>query len=87
MTVVVKNDVLHIAREDVTWPLAADLQHVSGDYFMAYVDSLTAPGLVFKVALPAEFRIGSDGLPSAFGAAVEERMGKDGRIWFDRVKT
>jgi hypothetical protein len=52
---------------------------------MAYVDSSTAPGLIFKAAVPAGFKIGSDGAPKAFGIAAEEKMGKDGRIWFDKI--
>lgn len=52
---------------------------------MAYMDSMDAPGLIFKQALPAEFRIGSDGKPSAVGVGFEPDMGKDGRIWFERI--
>jgi len=51
---------------------------------MAYLDSSTAPGLIFKQAIPAEFVIGSDGVVQKFGIAHEEAMGSE-KIWFERV--
>ncbi len=77
---------LHIKREDVSWKVVIELKHVSGDYFMAYVDSATAPGMIFKEKVAAGFQIGVEGKPEQFGIAVEEEMGVDGRMWFKRVE-
>lgn len=74
-----------IDRSNQTWGMKMNLQHVSGDYFIAYVDSTTAPGtLLFRHALPAQFVIGADGNPARFGARMEETMGEE-LIWFDRI--
>jgi hypothetical protein len=62
-----------------------DLRHVSGDYFMAYLDSTLAPGLVFKEAAPAEFVVSSDGVSKSFGIAAEPGMGPEARIQFARI--
>lgn len=70
----------------MSWKLAIDLKHVTGDYFMAYVDSTTAPGLIFKEKVAAEFKVGVDGKAERFGIAVEEEMGVDGRMWFERIE-
>ncbi|TAQ87178.1 hypothetical protein B7494_g4491 [Chlorociboria aeruginascens] len=85
LTLALKDGRLHIDRDDATWKIVCDLEHVSGEYFMAYIDSSTAPGSVFKHAAPAEFRIASDGTPNAFGVMAEPQMGIEGRIWFDRI--
>jgi hypothetical protein len=85
MTVSLKDDGLFVNRSDQTWKVEVDLKHVSGDHFMAYVDSLTAPGLVFKEAVPAEFKVGGDGISNSFGILAEIEMGPDSRIWFDRI--
>lgn len=51
---------------------------------MAYADSTTAPGSIFKEAVPAQFRIGGDGIVASFGIRGEEMMGEE-KIWFERV--
>lgn len=84
-TIVLKDGKLHSDRDNASWKLFFDLEHVSGDYFLAHMDSSTAPGLLFKEALPAEFVVGSDGIPKSFGLAAAEEMGTDARIWFERV--
>jgi hypothetical protein len=75
---------LHIDRKDVTWKMVMDLEHVSGDHFIAWTDSLTAPAGSFKTAISTEFRLGVDGTVTEFGARMEEEMGED-KIWFKRV--
>jgi hypothetical protein len=82
---VLKDGKLRADRADATWKLHLDLEYVSGDYFMAYIDSTTAPGLIFREAVAAEFVIGSDGVAKKFGLAAEPEMGSEGRIWFDRI--
>jgi len=80
----IKNEAL-FAERSATWKVEAKFKHVTGDYFMVYIDSMTAPGLIFKEATPAEFSVGSDGVPKKFGLAAEPEMGVEGRIWFERV--
>jgi hypothetical protein len=85
INLVFKDGKLHLNRGNASWKLIFDLEHVSGDYFLAHIDSKTAPGLIFKSAAPAEFVIGSDGTPKSFGFAAAEEMGPEGRIWFERI--
>lgn len=85
ITLFEKDGNLHADRPDATWKLFVDLVHVTGDYFIAYGDSSTSPGLVFKTAGAAEFKIGHDGIPQSLGISLEPEMGISGRIWFDRI--
>lgn len=61
-----------------------DLEHVTGEHFIAWTDSLTAPEGSFKSAMAAEFRLSVDGAVVEFGARMEEAMGEK-KIWFKRV--
>jgi hypothetical protein len=58
---------------------------MSGDFFMAHIDSTTAPGFAFQQATAAEFHVGANGIPKTFGLAAEPEMGLSGRIFFDRI--
>ena len=72
-----KDDILHADRLDASWQIVVDFKHVSGDYFMAFADSVNAPGFIFKG--------GSDGVSKSIGIALEGEMGLDARIWFERI--
>jgi hypothetical protein len=85
ITLSLKDDHLYFDRNDHAWKVSFDLTHVSGDHFLAYMDSLTAPGLIFKTASPAEFRVGGDGISRSLGILIEPSMGLESRIWFDRI--
>jgi hypothetical protein len=85
ITLELKDDALYSNRQDATLKLEFRLEHISGDYFMAYADSTEAPGSVFKAAAPAEFKVSSDGISKTLGLAAEPEMGPQGRIWFERV--
>lgn len=85
VTLVVQDGRLHCDRAEGTWQLVWDLEHVTGEHFLAHIDSATAPGLVFKQATAAEFVLGSDGVVRRFGIAGESEMGREARIWFDRL--
>ena len=85
VSIILKNDQLFFNRSEATWKVNADLEHISGDYFMVYVDSMTAPGFIFRDPVPAEFKVGADGVSKAFGILAEIEMGLDSRIWFDRT--
>jgi hypothetical protein len=67
----------------VTWKVFMDLEHVSGEHFLAWTDSLTAPEGSFRMAIPVEFQLGVDGAVVEFGARMEEAMGE--KIWFRRI--
>lgn len=87
MTFILRHSKLYAFR-NVTWETIATeivLEHASGDYFTAYIDSATAPGGKFREAVPAEFLISSEGVVSKFGIAAEPQMGIYGRIWFERI--
>jgi hypothetical protein len=76
---------LYVLRSNASWKVASVLEQISGEYFMLYLDSTQAPGLLFKQAVPAEFSIGADGVVGKFGIAAEPEMGKEGKVWFERI--
>lgn len=75
---------LRIERREQTWPIYMDFEHVSGENFVAWVDSLNAPHGIFKNAFPAEFRLASDGTVAELGIRMEEAM-REEKIWFKRI--
>jgi hypothetical protein len=75
---------LYVLRR-TSWVIEFNLIHISGNYFMCHLDSAKAPGTLFKQAIPGEFIVGADGVVQKFGIAAEPEMGKEGRIWFERV--
>lgn len=83
-TIYYKNGQLQIDR-NYSFHVHADLEHVTGDYFMAYIDSTSTPDTLFQKAVAAEFVVGPDGAARKFGIAIEATMGTDGRIWFERI--
>lgn len=84
-TITIFNDVLKIDRsEQQLWKIAGEIKHISGDFFVAYLDSTTAPKSAFMEALPAEFRVDENGVAKSFGVMVEGAM-KEEKIWFERV--
>jgi hypothetical protein len=85
ITMELKNGGLYANRQDATLKTEFILEHISGDYFMAYADSTEAPGFPFKVAAAAEFKVSPDGTSKTLGLAAEPAMGPNGRIWFERV--
>lgn len=85
MTLAVRDGQLHCDRMDGAWQFVLDLEHVTGEHFLARIDSATAPGLVLKEATAVEFVLGADGVVRRFGIAADSEMGREGRIWFDRI--
>jgi hypothetical protein len=75
---------LSFTRTDSTWKYHAELEHVSGDFFLGQLDMLNAPNIMFREAFPAEFRLGPDAKVTMFGALLEPAMG-DEKIWFTRI--
>jgi hypothetical protein len=81
-----KTKVMHADRSFITWsePHLA-FSHVSGDYFIIHSEHEGDLGAFAPNVYPAEFVIGVDGKPRKVGVGYEEEMGKEGRIWFERV--
>ena len=80
------SETLHADRSFTTWPEPhLNFQHVSGDYFIIHAEHHGDLGAFLPTVYPAEFVLGSDGSPKKVGIGYEEEMGKDGRIWFERV--
>ncbi|KAJ9151255.1 Penicillin-binding protein 4 [Pleurostoma richardsiae] len=74
-------------RADFTWPVKCEFEHVSGEYWVMYIDLLHAPGLAMKEFAPAQFKIGANGEVTALGIEwryIAEDM-VEGLIWFDRI--
>ncbi|PQE06489.1 beta-lactamase-type transpeptidase fold domain containing protein [Rutstroemia sp. NJR-2017a WRK4] len=83
-TITFDDSVLKIDRtKQQLWKIAGEIKHISGDFFMAYLDSTTAPESEFKGALPAEFRVDENGVAKSFGVMFEGTMKE--KIWFERV--
>lgn len=85
LTIELKDGALFTNRTNAVWQLHARFEHISGDYFVGYIDSDKAPGAIFKGAVPAEFTVGSDGKTKALGMGTEPEMGPEGRIWFEWI--
>ncbi|KAH8808449.1 putative penicillin-binding protein [Xylogone sp. PMI_703] len=79
-----KDGALHADRENSAFQIALDFTHVSGDYFITYIDLIHGKGGIFKQATPAEFKLGEAGKPIALGIAFEPEMEGD-LIWFDKI--
>jgi hypothetical protein len=80
------SETLHADRSFTTWSEPhLNFQHVSGDYFIIHAEHHSDLGALVPTVYPAEFVLGSDGSPKKVGIGYEEEMGKDGRIWFERV--
>lgn len=76
---------LRADRDEVTFPEYFSFEHVSGNYFLIRVDGTGDFTALYPTIYPAEFKIGSDGKPSALGIRWEKQMG-DEKIWLERVK-
>lgn len=46
---------------DLSWKLTMNFEHVSGEYWVVYLNSSTVRNGLMDEAMPAQFRIGSDG--------------------------
>jgi hypothetical protein len=64
--------------------MTAQLQHVSGDFFIMYANALNAHNAYFQTYGAAKFRVGVDGKVSDVGLGLEPQMGGD-LVWFERV--
>jgi beta-lactamase family protein/uncharacterized protein DUF3471 len=80
---ITSDQVLHIEVRDKTWEHIINLEHVNGDYFIAWFHSPQKGQDMFTDANLAEFRVGPDSKVTSFGLVYDGAMGKD-KIWFKR---
>lgn len=52
---------LRAAHDDFVWQMMYDFQHVSGEFWVVYMESKNSPSMVLAATSRAEFRIGADG--------------------------
>lgn len=79
-------ETLHADRSFITWPEPNLIfSHFSGNYFIIYSSHHGDLSAFAPSVYPAEFVVGADSKPQKVGIGYEEEMGKEGRIWFERV--
>ncbi|SPO03651.1 uncharacterized protein DNG_06334 [Cephalotrichum gorgonifer] len=74
--------VLHAVKDQSEWDIVFDLEHVSGEHFICYLNTL-ARSPMLQEAVKAEFVVGPDGKVARLGIEFESSL-KD-KIWFDRA--
>ncbi|KAK9771568.1 putative Beta-lactamase/transpeptidase-like protein [Seiridium cardinale] len=75
---------LRAVREDFAWKMVFDFVHVSGEYWIIYIDMKESPNLLNGQLGKAEFEIGSNGKVSGLVAEFLED-GSEGIITFERI--
>jgi hypothetical protein len=73
---------------DMTWPQSIVFEHVTGEFWIAYVKLLTGPGTKILWEFAAvQFRLTPDGKTSQIGIEWQDRHTGvvDGLIWYGRV--
>ena len=84
-------EVLHADKSGNEWCVVLDLEHISGDHFVCYVNTVAKSPMVKLMMGPrkAEFRVGPDGKVARVGIEfldfVEEKVPGENKIWFERV--
>lgn len=74
--------VLHIDVLARLWHYTVTFEHVSGNYFLAWLQD--ASGIVIETSVrAAEFKVGVDGNVQGLGLSYEPSMGKE-LIWFSK---
>lgn len=88
MTIELSDDAtgqLKAVRADFVWSMTFDFEHVSGDYWIIYIDMAKTPNFLNGQFAKAEFRIGADGKVS--GVVIEFlEDGSEGIITFEKVE-
>jgi hypothetical protein len=82
LTWIAAEKVLHVEVSDKAWRHSITLEHVNGNYFLAWLHDMFGNGTVVGVAA-AEFQVGVDGKVGRFGIDYESAMGNE-LIWFEK---
>lgn len=72
------------AVQDSVWQMIFDFVHVSGEFWIIYVDMKNAPNLLSGQVARAEFRIGATGKVDKLMVEFMEE-GSEGIITFDKI--
>ena len=83
MTFTIREGRLEANREDFTWPMTVELEHVYSNFFLARASREAKTLRPPPAAFAAEFRVGANGKPIAFGAVMTSEM--EEKIWFERI--
>ncbi|PKS13286.1 hypothetical protein jhhlp_000057 [Lomentospora prolificans] len=77
--------VLHALKEKSEWDVVFDLEHLSGEHFICYINTLVRSPMVHE-ACPAEFNVGPDGKVRRLGIQFSQFLSSSKEtIWFDRI--
>lgn len=74
--------VLHALKTQSSWDVVFDLEHVSGEHFICYINTL-ARSPMLQEASKAEFDIGGDGKVTRLGIQIESGLKE--KIWFEKT--
>lgn len=80
----VKGGKLKAIRDDMVWEMVYELQHVSGEFWVAVIDMYYAPNLINAQLARAEFVVGVRGEVDKLKMEFLED-GNEGIIVFDKV--
>lgn len=76
---------LQAVRSDVVWQMTFDFAHVSGEFWLIYIDMLKTPNGLMSQHAKAEFRVGPGGEATQLVIEFMEE-GSEGTIVFERVE-
>ncbi|KND87177.1 D-aminopeptidase [Tolypocladium ophioglossoides CBS 100239] len=75
-------------RENDTWPISFDLHHVSGDWWIMYLETPQNPTIYFRRYAQAEFKIGVDGAPAALQVQFDQSKAEgqnSNKVLFNKI--
>ncbi|ORY62645.1 putative penicillin-binding protein [Pseudomassariella vexata] len=75
---------LRAVREDVVWQNTFDFEHVSGEFWVVFINMLKVPNGLNEEAAKAEFRVGATGRPEQLMIEFMEE-GSEGVIEFEKI--
>lgn len=79
-------------RLDATWPTTNEFEHVSGEYWMLFMQFIGNPSGPFREFAPVQFRVGADGRVEGMEVTwlslgtgdAEDTV--EGVVWFDKIE-
>lgn len=92
-TYLLRNNASLVAiRADATWPTVNEFEHVSGEYWMLFMQYMGNPSGPFNEFAPVQFRVGANGRVegmevtwlSISSGAEEDTV--EGVVWFDKIE-
>jgi hypothetical protein len=79
--------VLTSKRTKATWSMACEFVHVTGEYWIMYMDLINAPFSIFREYAPVRFVLGSDGRVASMVIEWRDILSDltEGSATFDRL--